>query len=66
MVMIRNIWKSDLFQFCLITFNLELPLKITIEIPSVIIVIRFIFSENNKFYPQVFLDEYLYKYKNAG
>ena len=39
----------------------ELPLNIAIEIPSMIIVVRAIFHENNKYYPQVFLDECLYK-----
>ena len=41
--------------------NDELPLDKTIEIPSMIIVVRAIFLENNKHYPQVFLDECLYK-----
>ena len=39
----------------------ELPLNKTIEIPSMTIVVRAIFLENNKYYPQVFLDECLYK-----
>ena len=39
----------------------ELPLNKMIEIPSMIIVVRAVFHENNKYYPQVFLDEYLYK-----
>ena len=34
----------------------ELPLNKMIEIPSMIIVVRAVFLENNKFYPQVFLD----------
>ena len=38
----------------------ELPLNKTIEIPSMIIVVRAICLENNK-YPQVFLGEGLYK-----
>ena len=33
----------------------------TIETPSMTIVVRAIFLENNKFYPQAFLDECLYK-----
>ena len=33
----------------------------TIEIPSMIIVVRAVFHENNKYLPQVFLDECLYK-----
>ena len=39
----------------------ELPLNKTIEIPSMIIVVRAVFHENNKYYPQVSLDECLYK-----
>ena len=39
----------------------ELPLNKTIEIPSMVIVVRAIFYENNKYYPKVFLDECLYK-----
>ena len=31
------------------------------EIPSMTMVVRAIFYENNKYYPQVFLDEYLHK-----
>ena len=39
----------------------ELPLNKTIEIPSMVVVVRAISSEDNKFYPQFFLDECLYK-----
>ena len=39
----------------------ELPLNKTIEIPSMTLVVRSIFLENSKYYPQVFLDECLYK-----
>ena len=39
----------------------ELPLNKTIEIPTIAIVIRAIFLENNRYYPQVFLDECLHK-----
>ena len=39
----------------------ELPLHKMIEIPSMIIVVRGNFLENNKYYPQVFLDQCLYK-----
>ena len=39
----------------------ELPLNKTIEIRSIIIVIRAVFHENNKYYSQIFLDECLYK-----
>ena len=39
----------------------ELPLIKKIEIPTIAIVVRTIFLENSKYYPQVFLDECLYK-----
>ena len=39
----------------------ELPLNKTIKIPTITIVVRAIFLENNKCYPQVFFDECLYK-----
>ena len=39
----------------------ELPINITIETPNIIIVVRAVFHENNKYYPQVFISEYLYK-----
>ena len=39
----------------------ELLLNKTKEILSMIIVIRTVFHENNKYYPQVFLDECLYE-----
>ena len=38
----------------------ELPLNKTIEIPTMTIVVRPVFHEN-KYYPQVFLDECLCK-----
>ena len=39
----------------------KLPLNKMIGIPSIIIVVRAIFYGNNKYYPQVFKDECLYK-----
>ena len=39
----------------------ELSLKKTMEILTITIVVRAIFHENNKHYPQAFLDECLYK-----
>ena len=39
----------------------ELPRNKTMEIPTITIVVRAIFLENSKYYPQVFLDECLYK-----
>ena len=46
-----------------IKFNLddELPLNKMVEIPSMAIVVRAIFYENNIYHPQVFLDESQYK-----
>ena len=64
--LIRSITKnSDDYdeKYMKIKFNSddELPLNKTIEIPTMTIVVRAVFHENNKYYPQVFLDEYLYK-----
>ena len=39
----------------------ELPLNKTIEITSMAIVVRAVFYENNKSYPQIFLDKCPYK-----
>ena len=39
----------------------ELPLNKMIEIPSMIIIVRAVYHENNKYYPHIFLDECLYK-----
>ena len=49
-----------------IKFNLDdkLPINKIIEIPTITIVVTVIFLENSKYYPQVFLDEYLYKTQN--
>ena len=46
-----------------IKFNSDdgLPLKKKPEIRSMIIIDEAIFHEDNKYYPQVFLDEFLYK-----
>ena len=46
-----------------IKFNLDdkLPLNKMMEVSSMIIVVRAVFHENNKYYPQVFLDECPYK-----
>ena len=41
--------------------NDELPPNKMIEIPSMIIVVRAVFHKDNKYYPQVFLNECLYK-----
>ena len=39
----------------------ELPINKSIEIATMAIVARAIFLQNNKYYAQVFLEEYLYK-----
>ena len=39
----------------------ELPLNKTIEISRMTVVVRAIFHENNKYYPQVFLGKCLYE-----
>ena len=39
----------------------ELPLNKIVEIPSMAKIVRAIVHENNKYNPQVFLDECLYK-----
>ena len=39
----------------------RLPLNKTIECPGMIIAAGVIFLENSKYYPQVLLDEFLYK-----
>ena len=43
-----------------LNFDDELPLNKTVEIPTITTVVRAIFLEN-KYYPQVFLAECLYK-----
>ena len=39
----------------------ELPINKMIEISTMTVVLRAAFYENNKYYPEVFLDECLYK-----
>ena len=39
----------------------DLPLKKTLELYNMIIVVRFAFHEEKRYYPQVFLDECLHK-----
>ena len=38
----------------------NLPLKKTLELYNMIIILKYVFQESNKYYPQVFLDECLY------
>ena len=53
---------SDYYQekYMKIKFNSDdkLPLKKTVEIPTITIVVTAIFLENNKYYPQVFYLKY--------
>ena len=44
-------------------YNLDdkLPLNKMIEIPSMVIDFRAVFHENNKYFPEVFLGQCLYK-----
>ena len=44
----------------------ELPLNKTIEIPTMTIVVRAVFHENNKYYPQVFQTIVCIDYKNKS
>ena len=39
----------------------KLPLNKAIKIPIIPITVRAVFHKNNKYYPQVFLDECLYE-----
>ena len=39
----------------------KLPLNKTMQMPVIVIVVRALFYENNKYYPQVLLDECPYK-----
>ena len=39
----------------------QLPVNKTVENPKMTIVVRAVFHENKKYYPQVSLAEYLYK-----
>ena len=39
----------------------DLALDKMLEVYNIIIVPRAVFHENNKYYPQIFLHEYLYK-----
>ena len=61
--LITNISDNYDKKYVKIKFNSdgELSLDKTIEIPSMIIVARAIFHENNKYSPKVFLDECLYE-----
>ena len=64
--LIRSITKnSDDYdkKYMKIKFNSDddLPLNKTIDIHNATIVVRAVFHENNKYYPQVFFDKCLYE-----
>ena len=63
MIMMKNSDDYMIFNRLKIKFDPDdnLPLNKTIEILIMTIVVRAFFHENNKYYPQVFLDECLYK-----
>ena len=48
-----------------IKFNSDngLPLNKTLKLHNLTIIVRSVFQEDGKYYPQVFLDECLYDYK---
>ena len=67
--MIRSIIKNpddNEKNFIKIKLNTDYKLLLnkTIEIPGMIMVVRAACHENSKYYPQVFLDECLYKLQN--
>ena len=39
----------------------DLPLNKPLKFPTLTIVIRFVFQEGIKLYPQIYLDQYLYE-----
>ena len=43
----------------------DLLLKKTLELYNMVTVVRFVFHEDNKCYPQVFLDEWFYKLQKS-
>ena len=45
--------------------NDNLPIDNIANIHQVTIIIRSVFAQNGKFYPQLFLDDALYNYKNV-
>ena len=64
--LIRSITKSvddydEKYMKIKIDSDENLPLNKTLEIPLMTLVVRAIFHKNNKYYPQVFVDIWLYK-----
>ena len=41
--------------------NGDLPLNKILKLHDLTIIVRSVFEENSKYYPQVFLDKYLYE-----
>ena len=39
----------------------DLPINKTLKLHNMIIVVRSVFEDKGKFYPQIYLDEYLYE-----
>ena len=52
---------GDKYMQIIFNSNNNLPLKQELEILDVVKIIRSVFFDNNEYYPQVFLDECLYK-----
>ena len=50
-----------------IKFNSDdnLPLNKLLKLHMLIVIVRSVFQEDNKYYPQIFLDECLYEFKNT-
>ena len=44
----------------------DLPLNKILKLPMLTIIVRSVFEEDGKYYPQVFLDECLYEVKMLG
>ena len=58
--MVKNDYGKDYMK---IKFNSDddLPLNKLLKFHNITIIIRSVFSENSKFYPQLFLDDALYE-----
>ena len=60
-----NLDKSGKYEkdYMKIKFNSDdgLPLYKTLKLHNLTIIVRSVFEEDGKYYPQVFLDEYLYE-----
>ena len=52
---------DDKYMQIIFNSNNNFPLKQELEILDVVKIIRSVFFDNNEYYPQVFLDECLYK-----